>query len=134
MTTVDGVVDQVCLALNHTDAVVQLDGDTAVLVGSEVARLVESSIVGTNLGNVAVLAVAELRVVVAGCGVCRFGTAAGTSTSSRRSASRVQVRAQSDSSIDDALCYDASSTNQQSCNARRALRSRSGCGGVSAGR
>lgn len=83
MATVDGIVDVVCLALNHADTIVKLDSDSAILVGSEVAWFVESGVVGTNLGDVAILAVAELRVVVAGCGVGRFGTAAGTSTGGR---------------------------------------------------
>jgi hypothetical protein len=67
--------------LNHADTVVELDGDGAVLVGREVARFVESGVVGTNLCNVAILAVAELRIVVAGCGVRGLSTAASTSTS-----------------------------------------------------
>lgn len=83
MTTVNGAVDIVRLALNHANAVIELNGNSAVLVGGEVARFVESRVVGTNLGDVAVLAVTELRVVVAGGGVCRFGTAAGTSAGGR---------------------------------------------------
>lgn len=68
------------LALNHADTIVELNSDTAILVGCKVAPNVKSSVVSDDLGDVAVFAITELRVVVAGCGVCRFSTAAGTST------------------------------------------------------
>jgi hypothetical protein len=81
VATEDGSVDVVCLALNHTDTIVELNSDTAILVGREIAGNVESGVVSNDLGDVAVLAVTELRVVVAGCSVCRLSTAAGASTS-----------------------------------------------------
>jgi hypothetical protein len=80
VATEDGSVDVVRLTLDHADTVVELNSDTAILVGCKVARDVESGVVSDDLGDVAVLAVTELRVVVAGCGVCRLSTAAGTSS------------------------------------------------------
>ena len=80
VATVDGSIDIVSLALNHTDAVVELNSNTAILVGCKVASDVKCGIVSDDLGDVAVLAVTELRVVVTGCGVCRSSTAAGAST------------------------------------------------------
>jgi hypothetical protein len=68
------------LALNHADTIVELNSDTAILIGCKVAPDVKSSVVSDDLGDIAVLAVTELRVVVAGCGVCRLSTAAGTSS------------------------------------------------------
>lgn len=131
VTAEDRSVDVVRLALNHADTVVELNSDTAILVGCKVALDVEGGVVSDDLCDVAVLAVTELRVVVARCGVCRFSTAAGASTRGGRGASRVQVRTQGDSSVDDALSHNASSTNKQSSNACRALGCRSGCGGSS---
>jgi len=87
VTTEDGSVDVVRLALDHADTVVELDSDTAILVGCKVALDVESGVVSDDLCDVAVLAVAELRVVVAGCGVCRLSTAAGASTCGGRGTS-----------------------------------------------
>ena len=80
VATKDRSVDVVRLALNHADTVVKLNSDAAVLVGCKVALDVESGVVGDDLSDVAVLAVTELGVVVAGCGVGRLSTAAGTST------------------------------------------------------
>lgn len=111
------------LALNHTDTIVELNSDTAILVGCKVTPDVESSVVSDDLSDVAVFAVTELRVVVAGCGVRRLSTAAGTGTCGGGCASRVRVRTQSDSSVDDALGHDTASTNKQSSNACRAFRS-----------
>lgn len=113
VATVNGAVHVVGLALNHADTIVELNSDRAVLVGCKVSSLVECGVVSDDLSDVAILAVAELGVVVARCSVGRLGTAAGacTSAAGRRGAGRVQVRAQSNGSVDDALSDDTSSTN-----------------------
>jgi hypothetical protein len=126
VATEDRSVDIVRLALNHADTIIKLNSDTAILVGCKIAPDVKSSVVSDDLCDVAVFTVTELRVVIAGCSVGRLSTAAGTSTCGGGCASRIRMRTQSDSPVDDALGHNASSANKQSSNACRAFGYRSG--------
>lgn len=72
VATVDCVVDIVRFALDHADTVVQLGCDVVFLVTESVASNIESGIVSTHFGDVAVLSVTEFGIIVACLGVdCR---------------------------------------------------------------
>lgn len=53
----------------HADTIVQLINDPKILVASGVSRDSKRSVVGADFSDVAVLPVAELRVVVASSSV-----------------------------------------------------------------
>ena len=65
MATVDSIVDVVRLSLDHANSVVQLVIDTQSLIGSDVTPPDKGRVVGTDFGDVAVLATAELWVAIA---------------------------------------------------------------------
>lgn len=62
----DRAVGDVGLDLEHADAVVELVDDIVGLVGGGIVGLDEGRVVSADLGDVAVFAVAELDVQVAG--------------------------------------------------------------------
>ena len=62
---VQGAIDVVRLALEHTDAIVQLLGHAVVLVTAYIARLGEHGVVSGDLCDIRVFAIAEFEVVVA---------------------------------------------------------------------
>ena len=69
MAVIDRVVDEVGLALEHTDAVVELVEDAEGLVGSGVVGGDEGRVVGGDVGDVAVFTGAKFGVAVAGLSV-----------------------------------------------------------------
>ena len=75
VAVIDCVVDEMGLALEHADAVVELGENGEVLVGGGVVVEDEGGVVGGDLGDVAVGTVAEGEVAIAGGGI--FGGGGG---------------------------------------------------------
>lgn len=70
MAIVHGSVDEVGLALQHTNTIVQLLDDAQSLTRSRIVGGYKGTVMGGNLGDVTVPAIAELRVIVARLSVC----------------------------------------------------------------
>ena len=51
--------------LTATDTIIELDGHIKVLVACGIVRFVKRTVVGDDVGNVAILAVAKLRMAIA---------------------------------------------------------------------
>jgi len=81
VAVVYSVIYEVCLALKHTYAIIQLSNDAVILIRSCVVGVDEWRIVGGDVCNIAILPRAELGIVVArlrirwlsGRGGCTFG-------------------------------------------------------------
>lgn len=57
----------------HANAIVELGGHIKHLVGGEIARTDEGTVVGGNVGDVAVFPLTELGMAVAGDRICGCG-------------------------------------------------------------
>ena len=84
VAVVDGIVYKMGLALEHTDAVVELIEDIEGLVSSDIVGGDERGVVSADEGDIAIPAGAELRVVIAGLGICRDGSREGAAQDSTR--------------------------------------------------
>lgn len=65
VTVIDSIIYEVCLALKHTYAIIQLSNDAVILIRRCVVRIDEWRIVGGDVCNIAILPRAELGIVVA---------------------------------------------------------------------
>lgn len=65
VAVVNGVIHEVCLALKHTYAVIQLSNDAVILIRGCVVGVDEWRIVGGDVCNIAILSRAEVGIVVA---------------------------------------------------------------------
>ena len=69
MTVVHSSVDKMGLALQHTNTIVQLIDDAQSLISSGVVGFHKGTVMSGHLGDIAVLAVTELRVIVTRLGI-----------------------------------------------------------------
>lgn len=77
VTVVHGFVDVVSLTLQHSDAIIELIKDSQGLVGGCIVGSYKRTVVSGDLGDVAILAAAKFRVVVARLSIGRLSRRGG---------------------------------------------------------
>ena len=72
MAEIHGSIDQMCLTCKHAYAIVELVKDIQGLIRCSVVGSYEGTIVCCDLCDVAILAVTEFGIIVAGLCICRL--------------------------------------------------------------